>query len=247
MTNLQISVVIPVHNEELTVEQCVRSAVRSFLLEAEPFSRSEVEFLIVDSRSNDDTNKIVSRLCAEFSEQGVQIYSLRADMAGRAQQMNFGAATAEGSVLLFLHSDTRLHSGISHDLRQFLGSKHSWGFCRVGFDSSTWRFRLLKFMINLRSRLSDISTGDQTQFVKADVFRGIGGFPAQPLMEDIELSKALKGLSKPFIADTCSMTSARKWLKEGFWRTVFLMWQLRYAYWRGASSESIYRRYYGSN
>lgn len=247
MTDLQISVVIPVHNEEQTVEQCIRSAVQSFLMAEEPFSRSEVEFLIVDSRSSDDTPNIVSRLRSELTEQGVQVYSLMSDIAGRAQQMNFGAAAARGATLVFLHSDTRLHPGISCDLRQFLRSKHSWGFCRIDFDSSTWRFRLLKFMINLRSRLSSISTGDQTQFVKAEVFRGIGGFPTQPLMEDIELSKTLRGLSNPYISATHSITSARKWLKEGFWRTVFLMWQLRYAYWRGASSESIHRRYYGSN
>ena len=216
-------------------------------MEADSFSRDEVEFLIVDARSTDETRNIVTRLCSELTAQGVQIYSLSAPKGGRAQQMNFGAASAKGSCLLFLHSDTVLHPGISHDLRQFLGSSQSWGFCRVDFDSSAWRFRMLKFMINLRSRLSSISTGDQTQFVRAGMFREIGGFPLQPLMEDIELSKTLKRLSRPYIADACSITSARKWLKEGFWRTVFLMWQLRYAYWRGATSESIHRRYYGSS
>ena len=251
MTDLLVSVVIPVHNEERQIEQCLRSAVNSFIDGADAFSRDEVEFLIVDARSSDNTPQMVARLCNELAEQGVQVFSLISDQAGRAQQMNYGAAKAKGEALLFLHSDTRLgfesNTGISTELRKFLKSSHAWGFCTVSFDAGSWQFSMLRFMINLRSRLFSISTGDQTQFVKAGRFRDIGGFASQPLMEDIELSKALKHVSKPYVASTQSITSARKWTKEGFWRTVLLMWHLRYSYWRGASAESIHKRYYKAN
>ena len=97
--------------------------------------------------------------------------------------------------------------------------------------------------MNLRSRLSGIATGDQGMFVTRDAFERVGGFPAQPLMEDIELSRRLKRLGRPACLRARVRTSGRRWEQRGVWRTIVLMWRLRWRYWRGESAEAIARAY----
>jgi len=95
----------------------------------------------------------------------------------------------------------------------------------------------------LRSRLTGIATGDQAIFVRRSVFDSIGGFPDQPLMEDIELSKRLKRRGKPFCLGDKAETSGRRWIKYGVWQTIWLMWKLRWKYWRGISPEQLAKEY----
>ena len=252
-----VSVVIPVHNEEAQIEGCLQSAYSGFGLNQKAlrsqergdlrFTSSEVEFIIVDANSCDRTPTLLEEISRQSATKGLCVLHTCSPRAGRAQQMNYGAAKASGQLLVFLHADTRLQSDFGAKLKRFLSDDRVWGFCRVSFGRVDWKYKMLSFMINLRSSLFSISTGDQTQFVKADVFSRVGGFPDQPLMEDIELSKALKEISKPSVLKTSVITSSRKWRQEGFWRTVFLMWKLRFSYWRGATPESIHRRYYRSN
>jgi len=102
---------------------------------------------------------------------------------------------------------------------------------------------VVSHMINLRSRLSGIATGDQAIFVRRDLFDKVGGFPVQPLMEDVELCKRLLPHSRPACLSQCVMTSGRRWESRGVWRTIFLMWQLRWAYWRGTDATTLARLY----
>lgn len=167
---------------------------------------------------------------------------------GRAAQMNAGAAMASGDVLLFLHADTRLPDGaaalIAHAFSDTLSDgRQAWGRFDVQINGTAWMLKVVAMMINLRSRLSGIATGDQAMFVRTTVFQQVGGFPDQALMEDIELSRRLKRYSRPVCLSERVLTSGRRWEQRGVWRTIVLMWRLRLAYWLGASPDDLARAY----
>jgi GT2 family glycosyltransferase len=98
-------------------------------------------------------------------------------------------------------------------------------------------------LMNLRSRFTGIATGDQAIFVRRSAFEAVGGFPDQPLMEDIELSKRLRRIGRPACLRARAATSGRRWESRGVWRTILLMWRLRWRYWRGESAEVLARAY----
>jgi len=102
---------------------------------------------------------------------------------------------------------------------------------------------LIAFMMNLRSRLTGIATGDQAIFVSRPAFEAVGGFPPLALMEDIAFSARLKRLSNPACIPVPVVTSARRWRDRGPLRTVILMWRLRFAYFLGADPAHLARRY----
>ncbi len=160
---------------------------------------------------------------------------------GRAQQMNTGAAdtaSSQADALLFLHADTQLPPDALAAIGQALRER-PWGRFDVQLDAPGWRFRMIETMMNGRSRLSGIATGDQAMFVRTDVFQAVGGFPNQALMEDIALSSRLRKQSPPACLRQRVRTSARKWLQSGVWRTIFLMWRLRFAYFWGAAPADL--------
>jgi rSAM/selenodomain-associated transferase 2 len=161
---------------------------------------------------------------------------------GRARQMNAGAALAQGEALVFLHSDTRLPEGAAALIAAALRQRR-WGRFDVSIVGRPWVLRVVASLMNLRSRLTRIATGDQALFVERAAFAALGGFPDQPLMEDIELSKRLKRLSPPACLRERVLTSGRRWETQGPWRTILLMWRLRIDYWRGVSAESLAGRY----
>jgi rSAM/selenodomain-associated transferase 2 len=193
-----------------------------------------VEVIVVDGGSQDAT---------------VQRARMRADQVlmapcGRALQMNAGAAKASGNVLLFLHADTQLPPEAERLVLDGLArSGRDWGRFDVLIDGRHPMLKLVAFMMNLRSRLTGIATGDQALFVKRDVFETAGGFPEIPLMEDIALSKRLKRLSRPLCLRERAATSGRRWEKHGVIRTILLMWRLRLAYFLGADPAALAGRY----
>ncbi len=163
---------------------------------------------------------------------------------GRALQMNAGAAQATGEVLLFLHADTRLPNDADVLIREALaGSSRVWGRFDVAITGRPRMLRLIAALMNLRSRWTGIATGDQAMFMTRAAFAAVGGFPAQPLMEDIEMSRRLLKLSRPACLSAKVLTSGRRWETRGVWRTVLLMWRLRLAYWRGAAPERLEQLY----
>lgn len=80
-------------------------------------------------------------------------------------------------------------------------------------------------------------------FVTRAAFARVGGFPAQPLMEDIEISRRLKRIGRPACLRAKACTSGRRWEQRGVWRTIVLMWRLRLLYWLGVSPERLARAY----
>ncbi len=163
---------------------------------------------------------------------------------GRAAQMNAGARVAHGDILWFLHADSRVPADAPAGLIDACVRGHSWGRFDVRLSGSHWLLRVVETMMNLRSRLSGIATGDQGIFVTREAFESVNGFPAIALMEDIALSKKLRRQGRPACIRRPSLqTSSRRWEEQGILRTILRMWWLRLAYALGAEPGDLARRY----
>jgi len=161
---------------------------------------------------------------------------------GRGQQMNVGAQQSDGEALLFLHADTQLPTNAIELIEEAL-QQHRWGRFDVRLSGRHPLLRIVECLMNLRSRLTGIATGDQAIFVEKTRFHQLGGYADIPLMEDIELSKRLKRLDRPACLSAKLTTSSRRWEQHGILNTIFLMWRLRLAYWLGAPAEQLAKRY----
>jgi rSAM/selenodomain-associated transferase 2 len=158
--------------------------------------------------------------------------------------MNAGAAAAQGEVLLFLHADTRLPARADRLVLDGLAaSGKAWGRFDVAIEGPPWLLRVVACCMNLRSRWTGIATGDQALFLRRAAFDALGGFPDQPLMEDIELSQRLCRLSQPLCLRERAITSGRRWETHGVCKTIILMWRLRWLYWRGVSATRLAEHY----
>jgi rSAM/selenodomain-associated transferase 2 len=223
---MKLSVIVPLLNES--------SELPGLLDRLFPLVRNGSEVIVADGGSDDG--------CADIAERAGLIVVRAA--RGRARQMNAGAALATGDVLLFLHADTRLPDAVETTLAKALAdSRRVWGRFDVRISGRSPMLRVVSRLMNLRSRLTGIATGDQAMFVTRSAFDAVGGFPDQPLMEDIELSKRLLGLSRPVCIARCVTTSGRRWETRGVWRTILLMWRLRWDYWRGVPAQQLAEAY----
>jgi rSAM/selenodomain-associated transferase 2 len=192
--------------------------------------------IVVDGGSDDATMQVAARVS------GVRLLT---SPRGRARQMNAGARAAQGDTLLFLHADTWLPEGGLGAIAAALDdARVVGGRFDVRFDSPRPVLRMIAFFMNLRSRASGISTGDQAIFVRREVFETMGGYPDMPLMEDIELTRRLKRRGRLAALPWRVTTSARKWKREGALRTMTLMWALRFLYMVGVSPARLHRWYY---
>lgn len=159
---------------------------------------------------------------------------------GRARQMNAGAQQSSGEQLLFLHADTVLPPDADVLIAQALADgARVWGRFDVRITGRARLLPVIAAFMNTRSRWSGIATGDQAMFMTRAAFEAVGGFADQPLMEDIEMSARLLKLSRPVCLRARVATSGRRWEVRGVWRTMALMWRLRFAYWRGAAPERL--------
>lgn len=163
---------------------------------------------------------------------------------GRAVQMNRGARAASGDVLLFLHADTRLPPSAERAIRRGLeGTGRLWGRFDVRLSGRRFCLRVIETLMSWRSRLTGIATGDQAIFVTRERFQAVGGYREIPLMEDIELSRALRRLGPPVCLRERVVTSSRRWERNGVARTVLLMWWLRLRFYLGADPADLAARY----
>ena len=217
-----IAVVVPVYNEAVIVPELIE---RLTALTADP----RVELIVVDGGSTDGSaeNLRSARL------------PVLSTACGRATQMNAGADQTRAPLLLFLHADTALPPGAIDAASDAVDRGALWGRFNIRIAGSSRWFPLISAMINVRTRLSGHATGDQAMFVRRATFDGLGRFPNQPLMEDVELSRRLRRLGRPACLSTKVTTSGRRWETNGVWRTVLLMWRLRFAYWRGVPADEL--------
>lgn len=235
--SVPISIVVPMLNEA--------AALPALLGHLAGWRARGCEVVLVDGGSDDDS-LAVARAAG---------FKVIATGRGRARQMNAGARSCSGAILLFLHADTRLPEAADARVRTALAGEcpapalrtaaatPAWGRFDVHIEGRPRMLRVVAALMNLRSRLTGIATGDQAIFVRRDVFAAVGGFPEQPLMEDIELSRRLLRVSRPACLRARVTTSGRRWEQRGVWRTIVLMWRLRWAYWRGVPPERLAEAY----
>jgi len=225
MTGAALSIIVPVLNEAAAIEAAL-AALAQYRIRG-------VEVIVVDGGSVDAT----PNLARPFADR--IIVAAR----GRALQMNAGAAAARGEILLFLHADTRLPENADVLISDALArTGRVWGRFDIRIDDGL-ALALVAEMMNVRSRLTGIATGDQAIFMTRAAFESAAGFPPIALMEDIAFSAALKRIGPPVRLRAKVTTSSRRWRQNGIARTIFLMWRLRLAYFAGADPAQLAQRY----
>jgi rSAM/selenodomain-associated transferase 2 len=223
---MKLSIILPVFDEAQQLSHALECLV--------PLRERGVEVIIVDGGSQDGTLATAARAGARLVN----------SPKGRARQMNAGARIASADLLLFLHVDTVLPDHADRLIQAAICDRRRvWGRFDVDIRGRPWMLRVIAVLMNWRSRMSGIATGDQAIFVARSAFESVGGFPDQPLMEDIELCKRLRVLSPPACLRARAVTSGRRWESRGVWRTIVLMWRLRWAYWRGVPASVLANLY----
>lgn len=220
---MRLSVIVPTLDEAEGIE--------ASLATLPPFR--DIELIVVDGGSQDETPTRASR----FTEWVIR------SAPGRARQMNAGAEMAHGRHLLFLHADTRLPAHADRLIERALSGERCWGRFDIRLEGRHPMLPVIATAMNIRSWLTGIATGDQALFMTREAFTTVGGFPEQPLMEDIEMSRRLKRLSSPACLRHKVVSSGRRWEQQGAWVTILMMWRLRFRYWRGESPETLAREY----
>lgn len=221
----RLSIIVPVLDEARGIAASLAALV--------PLRARGHEVIAVDGGSGDNT----LALCTGRADAVIEA------PRGRARQMNAGAAQARGDVLVFLHADTTLPEQADACIARALMGVAQWGRFDVKIEGASAMFPLIAALMNARSRWTGIATGDQAMFVRRELFQRVGGFPDQPLMEDVELSRCLRAVSRPRCLHERVVTSGRRWEQGGVWHTIVLMWQLRWRYWLGASPEALAKAY----
>jgi rSAM/selenodomain-associated transferase 2 len=222
----KLSIIIPIYNES---EQ-----LAELFDHLEPYRERGHQIIFVDGQSDDNSVELVDQAG----------YLVIPSERSRAGQMNTGARKATEDVLLFLHADTRLPENADQLIGSALANtRYVWGRFDAQITGNHLLLPVVATMMNARSRLSGIATGDQGIFVRRTVFENLGGYASQPLMEDIELSRRLLTLAKPQYLRQKVTTSGRRWVLRGVCKTILLMWYLRFLYWRGVDPKILVGKY----
>ena len=219
-----VSIIIPVLNESVSIENCLRPL--------QHLRGDGYQIIAADGGSDDGSVDLLTPL----------VDTVVSCNPGRGNQMNAGAAQAVGQWLLFLHADTYL-PGTSQIKTVLTETSRLWGFFPVRLSGSHFMFRIIERAISWRSQLSSVATGDQGIFIRKDIFTQVGGFPSVALMEDVAMSKRLRKKGSPLCWPEPVMTSSRRWEQYGIFKTVFLMWRLRFLYFLGIRPEKLQQLY----
>jgi len=225
MIQKKFSIIIPTLNEQQSIEVCLQALQKL---------RLQAEIIIVDGGSQDDTITIATA----WVDQVIQTKK------GRAKQMNTAAKLATGEILIFLHADTFLPDNALRLIEQALSTDKQWGRFNIHLIGASFMLKVIAQMMNWRSWLTGIATGDQTIFVRRRLFEKIGGYAEIALMEDIALSRTLKTQGSPACLKATVKSSGRRWLQFGVFKTILLMWNLRIRYWLGQSPNKLAMLYH---
>lgn len=233
---MTISVIIPTLNEESALPPTLEHT----------FQLGFSEIIVADGGSIDRTRDIVLQFALSQERRAITDCPVMAVTTppGRACQMNAAAELTRGDVLLFLHADTKLPDRAKQRIAEALRDRSCvGGRFDVRFDRPTRLGWIISSMMNIRSRLSGIATGDQAIFVRRDVFERMRGYSPIPLMEDLDFTRRLKKLGRVAAVRDTVTTSYRRWAQQGPARTIVLMWTIRLLYWLGVNPHVLSRFY----
>lgn len=222
---MKVSIIIPVLNEAEQIADTLKSL--------DLYRCDGHEIIVIDGGSSDDTVSIT----AQYADR-----VLHSD-AGRAIQMNRGIEQAQGDALLFLHADTKLPDDAIACLIDAIEEGSFWGRFNVRLSGRHFMFRVIEQMMNIRSCITGVATGDQAIFVSRESVEIVGAYPRLPLMEDVVFSKRLRNLGWPACIRQPVVTSSRRWERRGILRTILLMWRLRLLFFLGVPVEKLAQRY----
>lgn len=222
MNEAKISVIIPVLNEEKRIVSVLSKLQNN----------SNLEVIIVDGGSVDNTTEI-----AQTFEKNTDLkLRILETVAGRANQMNAGAKSATGEILLFLHADTQLPDGFEKWVRSVLDEPRVIaGAFELKIAASVAGIGWVERAVKWRSQFLQMPYGDQAIFLKAGTFWEAGGFRELPLMEDFELVRRLRRRGKIALVPVAVTTSGRRWQKLGVLRTTLINQIIIIAYLLGIS------------
>jgi len=219
-----ISIIIPTLNESESITATMKSAQAC----------TGIEIIVADGRSSDGTDEVAKGL-------GARLLTIT---GGRAKQVNAGAMAANSDVLLFLHGDTRLPGGFDKHVLNLLTMPGTVaGAFALGIDGPEIGLRIVEKLANFRSRVFQMPYGDQAIFLRANLFRSIGGFPEIPIMEDFVFMERLKKEGRVVIAPIAVTTSSRRWKKLGVLKTTLINQAVLLAYFFGCDPEGLARWY----
>lgn len=222
------SIIIPVLHESKIINGLLDSLRR--LAADKP-----VEIIVVDGSPTQDTLQVIT-------DETIQRYSCH---AGRARQMNLGAAHASGDILLFLHADTLLPVNALASIQQTLQNPRLVGGAfSLQIDSQRFLLRMIAVFSTLRSRMTRAPYGDQVIFLRKSYFDSRGGYRDLPLMEDVELMRRIKKhKDNIIILPAAVLTSDRRWNQEGLLYTALRDTLIIFLYWCGMPAEKLARFY----
>jgi rSAM/selenodomain-associated transferase 2 len=222
-----LSIIIPTLNEQTIIVDTLQAL--------QPLRQAGHQVIIVDGGSVDKTRHLAGPLADSVLLMGE---------SGRARQMNFGVRFARHDILVFLHADTFLPTQSDElIIKALTETGQGWGRFNVRLSGKKGLLRVIERLMNWRSCLTGIATGDQAMFMTHDLYEQVQGFPDIPLMEDIAMSRQLKALSRPVCIPTRAITSSRRWEERGIIRTILLMWALRLGYALGVKPQ-VLKKYY---
>ena len=219
-----ISIIIPTLNEAESIATTMKSAQAA----------TGIEIIVADGKSSDGTGEMAKEL-------GARVLTIT---GGRARQVNAGAMAASSDVLLFLHGDSRLPDGYDqHVLNLVAMPGTAAGAFELGIDGPEIGLRIIEKLANFRSRIFQMPYGDQAIFLKASLFRSIGGLPDIPIMEDFVFMRRVKKEGRVVIAPVAVTTSSRRWKELGILKTTLINQIVLLAYFLGSDHKRLARWY----
>lgn len=220
-----ISIIIPALNEEAFLTNTLAGIPQD----------PDLEVIVVDGGSRDKTRELARAAGA----------GLVSSLPGRARQMNTGARTARGRVLLFLHADTRLPLGFQDQVGRILsGPGVAAGAFQLSLTPPLPGLKIIERLANWRSKALQLPYGDQALFLEAALFHSLGGYAEWPIMEDLDLIQRLRRCGRIAIAPIPVVSSSRRWQDEGIWKRTWKNQAVLIGYFGGVSPGRLARWYH---